>query len=228
MSWLPPSRTEAKRRVYLVEGHPVTRQGFRLLIDREADLMVCGLAATAREALAEIGAAKPDIAVIDIALPGRDGIELIKDLVVQHPRVAMLVLSNLDESIYANRALQAGAMGYVNKYEPVEHILMAVRDVLEGEIYLSTAMRNQLLLKSINFSGNNPTLGVDLLSDRELQIFRMLGEGMGTRQLAKTLNLSISTVETHRTHIKDKLGVKSATELLRQAVIWLNNQNFEH
>ncbi len=217
----------AKRRVFIVEDHPVTRQGLAILIDREEDLWVCGQAASAPQALAEIAAGQPEVVVMDIALPGRDGIECLKDIAVRHPQLPALVFSTMDEIIYAKRALQAGARGYVHKSEPVEHILQAIRCVLDGEVYLSPAMQSQLLRNGLDFGGPKSALGVDLLSNRELEIFRMIGEGSGTRQIAQNLNLSISTVETHRTHIKDKLGVARAPDLVRQAVIWLNQKNFD-
>jgi DNA-binding NarL/FixJ family response regulator len=214
-----------KRRVFLVEDHPVTRQGLCLLLDREADLMVCGQAASLVQALTGIQSSKPDVVVVDIAIPGRDGIELIKDIGALHPQLPTLVLSALDETIYAERALQAGARGYVMKYEPVDRLMMAVREVLDGEVYLSADMRTQLLLASLNLSHPTPVFGVKLLSDRELEIFRLIGGGLGTQKIAKTLNLSISTVEAHRTHIKAKLGVKHAPDLVREAVLWLQSQN---
>jgi DNA-binding NarL/FixJ family response regulator len=224
----PHPSASNKRRVFLVEDHPVTRQGLCLLVDREADLIVCGQAGASVPALQGIQSSRPDVAVIDIAIPGRDGIELIRDIGEHHPRLPTLVLSAMDEGIYAKRALQAGAKGYVMKHEPVDHFMMAVREVLAGEVYLSPAMRTQILLASLNLSDPDPKLGVKLLSDRELEIFRLIGEGFGTQKIAKNLNLSISTVETHRAHIKEKLGVKYAPDLVREAVIWLQSQNVRH
>lgn len=226
MSGLPhPRRESIKRRVFLVEDHPVTRQGFCQLLELEPDLMVCGQAGNSVQAVAGIKSSNPEVVVLDIAMPGRDGIELIKEIGVLHPQLAMLVLSTLDEAIFAKRALQAGAKGYVMKHEPVARIIAAVRVVLAGEVYLSAAMRTQLLLASLNFSNTDPTLGVNLLTDRELEVFRLVGEGFGTQAIAKTLNVSLSTVETHRTHIKEKLGMKRAPDLVRQAVIWVQSQN---
>jgi DNA-binding NarL/FixJ family response regulator len=216
-----------KHRIYLVEDHPVTRQGFAVLLNREAGLMVCGEAETAAKALLEIESSKPDLVIVDIALPGRDGIELIKNIATIHPLLPTLVLSTLDESVYAKRAFKAGAKGYAMKHQPVEQLLMAVRQVLAGEVYLSEAMRKDLLLNSLHVSSKNTTSGVDALSDRETEVFRLIGEGLGTRHIAKMLGLSISTIESHRTHIKEKLGVKRAPDLVRQAVEWLHNQNFK-
>jgi len=228
MNKLPaPQPAPNKRRVFLVEDHPVTRRGLGLLIDQEADLMVCGQAAAAVAALMGIQTTKPDVVIVDIAIPGRDGLELIKDMGELHPQLPTVVLSVLDETIYAHRALQAGARGYVMKREPVEQLLTAVREVLAGEVYLSAAMRKQLLLTSLDLSHPVSDFGVKLLSDRELEIFRLVGEGFGTQKIAATLNLSISTVETHRTHIKEKLGVKHAPDLVREAVLWLQSQNYK-
>jgi DNA-binding NarL/FixJ family response regulator len=226
----PPKMQNARKphRVFLVEDHPVTRQGFALLLNRETDMTVCGEAATAAKALSDIESLKPDLVIVDIALPGRDGLELIKNIVTFHPRLPTLVLSTLDEMVYAKRALQAGAKGYAMKHEPVEQLLMAVRQVLAGEVYLSEAMRKNLLVNSLHASSQNPVPGVDGLTDREVEVFRLIGEGLGTRYIAERLGLSISTVESHRTHIKEKLGLKSAPDLVRQAVEWLHGQNFKH
>jgi DNA-binding NarL/FixJ family response regulator len=218
-----------KRRVLLVDDHPITQQGLAMLLNTEADVTVCGQAATAAQAMQEIAAAQPDLVVVDIALPGRDGIELIKDIAALHPQLPTLVISTMDELIYAERALRAGAKGYIMKEEPVRLLLQAVHQVMAGGIYLSERMRSNLFQKSMASSGSAPAtnLGVDQLTDRELEVFRLIGEGMGTRQIAEDLRVSISTVETHRTHIKEKLGLNRAPDLVRQAVIWLYHQKFK-
>jgi DNA-binding NarL/FixJ family response regulator len=222
----PPLRNAPKKhRILIVEDHPVTQHGFALLLNQAADLMVCGRAGTAGKALVEIESSKPDLVIVDIALPGKDGLELIKDIANFHPKLPTLVLSTLDEAIYAERALRAGAKGYIMKQETVERLLAAVHEVLAGDIHLSEAMRNRLFLNGLSGSAKQGALSVDQLSDRELEVFRLIGEGWGTRKIANNLGLSISTVETHRTHIKEKLGAKRAPELVRQAVEWLHNQN---
>jgi DNA-binding NarL/FixJ family response regulator len=223
------STPPGKRRVFLVEDHPVTREGLAFLLNQEADLTVCGKAANVREAMHGIGPAEPHLVVVDIALPGRDGLELVKDLAKLHPRVPALVLSTLDEAIYAERALRAGAKGYIMKEEPVELILVAVRQVLGGEVYLSDKVRIRLFQKSLARPIGAPahTMGEDHLTDRELEVFRLIGRGVGTRQIARDLNVSISTVETHRTNIKQKLGVGTAPDLVRRAVAWLHEQQFK-
>jgi DNA-binding NarL/FixJ family response regulator len=220
-----------KRRIFLVEDHPVTRQGLALLLNQEADLAVCGQAGTVNAAMAGIAVSKPDLVMVDIALPGRDGIELIKEVANLRPGLPMLVLSTLDEAIYAERALRASAKGYIMKEEPVDLLLLAIRQVLDGKVYLSETMRSNLFQKSLGRSGSAPKgvlgLGVEQLTDRELEVFRLIGKGVGTRQIAKDLGVSISTVETHRTNIKQKLGVLRAPDLVRQAVAWLHEQEFK-
>jgi len=213
-----------KHRVFLVEDHPVTQEGFSLLLSLEADLMVCGRAATADRALVDIKSSKPELVIVDIALPGMDGLALIKHITTLNPHLPTLVLSTLDEAIYAERAFRAGAKGYIMKQEPVERLLLAVRQVLAGDVYLSEAMRIQLFQNSISGSSGDGALGVDRLTDRELEVFRLIGEGVGTQQIAENLGLTISTVETHRTHIKEKIGAKRAPDLVRRAVEWVSEQ----
>ncbi len=176
--------TPGKRRIFLVEDHPVTQQGFSLLLNMEADLMVCGRTAMADGALKGIESSKPDLVIVDIALPGMDGITLIKDITIFHPRLPTLVLSTLDEAIYAERAIRAGARGYVMKQEPIELLLLAVRQVLAGDVYLSEVMRSQFFRNSLSSSSRKDASSVNQLTDRELEVFRLIGEGVGTRQIA--------------------------------------------
>ncbi len=198
-----------------------------MLLNMEADMMVCGWSATANGALAEIQSSRPDLAIVDIALPGMDGLTLIKEIATFHPRLPTLVLSTLDEEVYAERAIRAGAKGYVMKQEPVELLLSAIRRVLTGDVYLSEAMCSRLIQTSISSSSKGSSSPIDNLSDRELEVFRLIGEGMGTRQIAKNLGVSISTVESHRTHIKEKIGAKRAPDLVRRAVEWLHDQRLK-
>lgn len=215
----------AKHRIFLVDDHPITREGLARLINHEPDMEVCGQANTAAKAVTEIETAKPDLVVVDVSLTtGASGLELIKDLLVRHPRLRMLALSTHDEALYAERALRAGAKGYVMKQEPTEKVMTAIRQVLDGRIYLSDAMNNRLLHRMTQ-SGSAPTATeIERLSDRELEVYRLIGQGRGTRQIATELHLSISTVETYRTHIKDKLHLASAPELVRRAVEWVHSQ----
>jgi DNA-binding NarL/FixJ family response regulator len=217
-----------KRRILLVEEHPVFRRGFSLLLNQEKDLEVCGEAGTAVEALAAIETLKPDLVITGIALSGRNGLELAKDLAALHPQLPTLVYSGADESFYAFRALRAGAKGYLAKQSEISQVLEAIRTVLAGEIHLSNKMRARMFenLGSGNRAADTrPQLaGVEALSDRELEVFRLIGQGIGTRQIAADLNLSSSTVEAHRTNIKTKLGTKNSPHLMLQAVQWLSSQ----
>lgn len=214
-----------KRRIFLVDDHPVTRDGLARLINHEMDLEVCGIAGTAAGAAQEVEQRKPDLVIIDVSLgKGASGLELIKDLASRDRRLKMLALSTHDEALYAERALRAGAKGYVMKQEPTDHVMEAVRRILKGEVHLSKKMSDRLLHKMTQ-PHSSPTISdVETLSDRELEVYRLLGQGRGTRQIATELHLSISTVETHRAHIKEKLSLNSTPELLRHAVEWVHSQ----
>lgn len=209
-----------KRRIFLVEDHPITREGFAQLLNFHADLQVCGQAASSAKALDAIAAAQPDLVVVDISLADGNGIELIKDIKARFRHQLVLVLSTHDERIYAERALRAGATGYVMKQSPTDEVLQAVRKVLAGEIYVSAEMRGRLLQRSLR--PHSPGVGEESesLSDRELEVLELIGEGLSTRQIAKKLHLSVSTIETHRAHLKEKLGLETAPELVRHAVEW--------
>lgn len=194
-----------------------------MLLNQEPDLEVCGEAATVQEALADVPDRRPDIVVVDISLAGRSGLELIKDLGKRMPRLPILVLSTYDELLYAERSLRAGARGYVMKQEPVEQIINGVRQVAAGGIYLSDAMRAKLVHKHFAAASAPPPSDMERLSDRELEVFRLIGMGHGTRRIAVDLHLSVSTIETHRLHIKDKLRLQTAPELIRCAVEWVSS-----
>lgn len=218
----PKSR---KHRIFLVDDHPVTREGLARLINHEPALEVCGEAGTAASAVPAIESLKPDLVIIDVSLStGASGLELIKDLASRHARLRMLALSTHDETLYAERALRAGAKGYVMKQEPTAHVMQAIRKILSGEIYLSKAMNDRLLRKMVHPHAAPSASEIEQLSDRELEVYRLLGQGRGTRQIAAELHLSISTVETYRAHIKDKLHLASAPELVRHAVEWVHSQ----
>jgi len=212
-----PSLKKTKFRVLLVDDHPILRQGLARLINEQKDLMICGEFEEAAKALDSIEAAKPDAAIVDISLKGASGIELLKNIKVRFPQLLVLVLSMHDESLYAERALRAGASGYIMKQEATEQVLVALRRVLGGEIYLSEPMSSKLMHQLV---GGKPTAGslLERLSDRELEIFGLIGQGRGTRQIAEQLHLSVKTVESHRAHIKEKLNLKNATELVHRAI----------
>jgi len=207
-----------KKTVFIVDDHPLLRQGLALLIDREADLTVCGEAEEAQAALMAIGEKKPDILIVDISLNGPDGLDLLKNLRMLYPDLPVLILSMHDESIYAERALRARANGYIMKQEATEKVLVAVRRILDGEIYLSDRMANKLLHQYVSGASADAHSQLSALSDRELEVFRLIGEGRGTRQIAEKLHLSIKTVETYQAHIKDKLSLRSGRELVQHAI----------
>src|ERR1700732_625226 len=213
-----------KKTVFVVDDHPIVRQGLTLLINQEADLAVCGEGEEMHSALAAIQAARPDILIVDISLNGPDGLELLKNIRIKSPRLPVLILSMHDESIYAERALRAGANGYIMKQEATEKVLVAVRRILSGEIYVSDRIANKMLKHYITGSGTMRNSTIADLSDRELEVFRLIGDGHGTRQIAEELHLSIKTVESYQAHIKEKLSLRSARELMQHAIQWNMNK----
>jgi DNA-binding NarL/FixJ family response regulator len=207
-----------KKTVFVVDDHPLLRQGLALLINREQDLMVCGEAEEAQSAMRAIAVKRPDILIADISLNGPDGLDLLKGLRASYPDLPVLILSMHDESIYAERALRARANGYIMKQEATEKVLVAVRRILSGEIYLSDRMANKLLHRYLSGSAADMSSRLSALSDRELEVFRLIGDGRSTRQIAEKLHLSIKTVETYQAHIKEKLSLRSGRELVQHAV----------
>jgi len=216
-----PATKSDKIRILLVDDHPIVRQGLGQLIAQEPDMEVCGEAESAPEALRAIANLKPTVAVVDISLKDSSGVELIKDVKVRYPALPVLVLSMHDESFYAERVLRAGARGYVTKEEASETVLAAIRRVLRGEIYLSEKMASKML--SVFVGGPRQPVGssMDLLSDRELEVFELIGRGLQTREVAQKLHLSVKTIESHRANIKRKLGLANATELMQRAIQWV-------
>ena len=213
----------ARRRVFLVDDHPLVREWLTNLIQQQPDLIVCGESEDAPEALEKISATGPDVAIVDISLKHGSGIELIKDLKRMHPAIAVIVLSMHDERLYAERALRAGARGYIMKRETAKKVIMAIRQVLAGKIYMSESLAAIFAEKFVD--GRLPTGGslVEQLSDRELETFQLLGKGYETRQVAEMMNVSMKTVQAHCAHIKEKLKLTNAAELLREAVRWQEN-----
>jgi DNA-binding NarL/FixJ family response regulator len=216
--------TKGKRTVFVIDDHPIVREGLAQLINRQPDLVVCGHAEDAYAALKAMENLKPEIAVADISLKGADGIELIKNLKMRIPGLPVLVLSIHDESFYAPRALRAGARGYIMKQEATENVLIALRRVLSGEIYLSERMANKMLQQLVGITSTTGRFAVDRLSDRELEVFRLIGQGHGTRRIAEELHLSIKTVESYREHIKDKMTLNDANELVQHAIQWAEQE----
>ena len=209
-----------KKTVFVVDDHPIVRQGLTLLINQEADLAVCGEAEEMHSALSAIQAARPDILIVDISLNGPDGLELLKNVRITAPRLPVLILSMHDESIYAERALRAGANGYIMKQEATEKVLVALRRILSGEIYVSDRIANSMLRHYVRGAKPSEHSSISDLTDRELEVFRLIGEGHGTRQIAEVLHLSVKTVESYQAHIKEKLSLRSARELVQHAVQW--------
>lgn len=212
-----------KNKVFLVDDHPIVRQGLTLLINQERDLTVCGEAEEMHSALQSIDSTKPDIVVLDISLNGPDGLDLLKHLRSRHPKLPVLMLSMHDESIYAERTLRAGANGYIMKQEATEKVLIALRRILSNEIYVSDRIANNMLRHYVRGDQGTQSSPVTELSDRELEIFRLIGQGHTTRQIANELHLSVKTVESYQAHIKEKLSLHSARELVQHAIRWTAN-----
>lgn len=211
----PPSQ---KSRILIVDDHPLFREGLRQMIERNPEWTVCGEAADAAEALAAIPAQEPDLVMVDISLGGASGLDLIKSVKAQYDELPVLVISMHDESLFAQRAIRAKAMGYVMKHEPAKTVQAAISKVLAGNLYLSDAMSTAMLSKFMLGKEDQPRSAAETLSDRELEVFRMLGQGKGTRQIAGELNLTIATINSFRARIKEKLGLKSSSELVLHAM----------
>ncbi len=209
-----------KSRILIVDDHPLFREGLRQMIDRNPELIVCGEAADATEAMQAIADQNPDLVLVDISLGGASGIDLIKNIKATHDDLPVLVVSMHDESLYAERALRAGAVGYVMKHESAKTVKAAISKVLAGEIHLSERMSTSMLSRLMRGKGEEPISPVQTLSDRELEVFRMLGEGKGTRQIAKELSLTIPTINSFRARIKEKLNLKTSTEVMLHAIQW--------
>jgi DNA-binding NarL/FixJ family response regulator len=209
-----------KKRVFVVEDHPLVRERLTELIQQERDLMVCGDADDHAPALAAVAATKPDLVLVDLTLKNSHGLDLIKDLHAQYPALLMLVVSMHDESLYAERAIHAGARGYVNKHQPSKDILTAIRTVLGGKSFFSDQVFSRLAAKLVESPRRRSLLAMEALTDRELRVFELLGQGHRTRQIAQALQLEIPTVETYRARIKEKLQLKDAHDLLQHAIRW--------
>jgi DNA-binding NarL/FixJ family response regulator len=215
-----PAVNNAKVKIFLVDDHPLVREWLTNLIHQQSDLVVCGESEDAPHALQEISATQPNVAIVDISLKQGSGIELIKSLKASHPDIAIIVLSMHDERLYAERALRAGARGYIMKRETAKKVITAIRQVLAGKIYMSESLAAVFAEKFVD--GRLPTSGslVEQLSDRELEVFQLLGKGFETRQVAELMKISMKTVQAHCAHIKEKFKLTNAAELLREAVRW--------
>lgn len=213
-----------KRKIFIVDDHPIMRQGIGQLINHEPDLEVVGEAEDAASALTGVMETQPDLVIIDISLPGKNGLELIKDIRAVHKQAALLVHSMHDESLYVERVLRAGAQGYIMKHEGGKKVMDAIRKVLSGDIYVSNSMSAKIL-EIFSNRRSATTDPVEALSDRQFEIFQMIGQGKGTRIISEELNVSVKTVDAHRANIKEKLGLRTGNELVRYAVRWVESQN---
>jgi DNA-binding NarL/FixJ family response regulator len=215
------SPAKGMRRLLIVDDHPVFRHGVGQLISKLPEVKICGEAENAQSALQAMRELKPDLALIDVSMPGTNGIELIKLMLAEEPRLIILIVSMHDESLYALRALRAGAKGYVMKQQAMENVLDALRKVISGGIYVSPQFSERLVFKAIQGSDTDLGSPVDKLSDRELEVLQLFGRGKSTREIAECLHLSVKTIETHRAHIKEKLGFKDAEEMVKFAIEWM-------
>jgi DNA-binding NarL/FixJ family response regulator len=207
-------------KVFIVDDHELVRQGLRQLIEGEIDLKLCGEASNVNDALKMRSSIKPDVAIVDISLPDGNGLDLIKQLHSWLPNMRIIALSMHDDEIYAERALNNGASGYINKQDSAKQLLTGIRQVIKNKIFVSPEIDKRLKQQALNFVPNKKNKNTLKLTDRELQVFELIGKGTKTKDIANILKLSIKTIETHRRHIKDKLSFTSGTELVRAAIMW--------
>jgi DNA-binding NarL/FixJ family response regulator len=220
------AKSETKKtKIIIVDDHPIVRQGLTELINSESDLEVCAQAEDAHQALKLIREVHPDMAIVDISLKQTSGMELIKDINAQYPRLQVLALSMHDESLYAERALRAGARGYIMKQEATEKVVSAIRKAQDGQLYVSDRMQERMVRKLVGSKSQVIASVVGSLSDRELEVFMLIGQGFSTRQIADKFHLSVKTIETYRAHIKEKLNLPSATEMLQYAIQWVKSRS---
>lgn len=212
---------QEKLRILLVDDHPMVRERLAEVIEREPDLAVCGEAEDRLGALDVIAAERPQLAIIDLTLKDSQGLELIKDIHSRYPEILMLVVSMHDELLHAERAIRAGAKGYITKQEATRKVMLAIRTVLKGEVYLSEQMAARIAARALGGARAEDASPISLLSDRELSVFEKLGQGQSTRQISETLHLDMRTVETYRSRIKEKLNLKDGNELLQYAIRWV-------
>jgi len=212
-------------KILIIDDHPIFRMGMKELINQEEDFTVCAMAENIAEALEALEKATPDMAIIDVALAEENGLDLVKIIHREQKEFPMLVLSMHDESVWAERAIRAGAQGYVMKKEASESVISALRSIREGKIHVSNSMVSLLLNKLQDNPQDHKKTTEESLTEREIEVFRLLGSGLSTREIAEKMTLGIKTIGTYRDRIKQKLGLKNATELTRQAVLWANNES---
>ncbi len=217
--------TTVRCRIILVEDHPLIRQGMKVLFGRHAHFEICGEADSAPEALALVAKLSPDVAIVDVTLKSANGIELTKNIRALAPGTQVLVVSMHEENVYAERALRAGAMGYLMKDEAVDKIITAIERILQGEVYVSDRIKGRMLKRFVHQQNETLISPIDLLSDREMEVFRLIGTGYGTREIANLLNLSVKTIDSYREHMKKKLTLANSSDLIRYAIQWLKSES---
>jgi DNA-binding NarL/FixJ family response regulator len=215
----------ASKKILLVDDHPITRQGLRMLIAQQPGLAVVGESDNAAQAMELAAKLKPDIAIVDIALRSANGIELTKNLKAHSPDLMILIVSMHDEELFAERALRAGARGYLMKHEASERVIEALEKIASGELYISDRVRARMLSRLVNNRTGEVTSPVESLSDREMEVFQLIGNGYATRQIAERLNLSVKTIDSYREHLKLKLNLDSGADLVRYAIQWVKAQD---
>lgn len=220
-----PGGVAARTRIFMVEDHAVFRQGLTWIVEQEPGFEVCGSAAEGHEALARLKALKPELVIVDIGLPGMGGIELTRRIREQFPKMLILILSMYKESLYAERALRAGANGYLMKTENGETVIAAIKAVLSGRTYVSREFNEQMLQRVASTGRKTGAFALDLLSDRELEVYQRLGQGRSTRQIADELHISMKTVEAHKERIRAKLNLATNAELIQQAIHWARSEH---
>jgi DNA-binding NarL/FixJ family response regulator len=208
----------------IIDSEPIVCLGLRVLIDHESDLETCGTAHTAEDAFRIAAEVQPDVIIVEVDLKGVNGIEITKRLRAMRPDCPILVISNTDENVFAQRALRAGASGFISKSEACETLLVAIRRVLSGKIYVSEAVTEALVSRLVGRTPDDVRLATDVLSDRELEVFGLIGSGFGTKEIAAKLGLSVKTIDTYREHLKVKLRIKTGVELVRFALQWINSE----
>jgi DNA-binding NarL/FixJ family response regulator len=220
-----PAASSGRIRIFLVDDHPLMRQGMKTLIEQHPRFEVCGEADSAPRALDLAGKLQPDLAIVDITLKSTNGIELTKGLRSQIPAMQVLIISMHDEDVYAERALRAGAMGYLMKQEASEKVIAALDQILRGEIYLSESVKGKMLHRYVKHRADVLVSPMEKLSDREMEVFQLLGNGYGTREIANLLNLSVKTIDSYREHLKEKLNLGTGSDLVRHAIQWTKGQS---
>ena len=221
----PPVPAKGKTRVFIVDDHPMLRLGIKAVINQEPDMVVCGEAGSAQAALPSIEQLQPEVVLVDLSLVDSSGLDLLKDLKIRCPQALTLVLSMHDESFYAERVIKAGAMGFIAKEEGTERVVAGIRKILTGQPYFSERATAQILGRSVNRPGRWPTASPDSLSDRELQVLELIGSGHASGEVAQKLHLSVKTIETHREHIKQKLGLATGFQLVKYAIVWKHHNS---